>query len=147
MGTQAELEDRTYLQEFTQKLDQLNSQEEMLQKQLDECRAKKDKVTLEMRSAAISKKLQFENCERVVKQLKGRLGSLPTEKKELNVQAEIIRQQTSNYTDMRRNLANVKLNDLKQTIKVFEDAPWAKDYSGADQGNQQPAAQAARSAQ
>merc|ERR1719320_304736 len=127
--TQQELEEKSYLEEFTTKLNSLNAQEENLQKQLEELQAKKDKVTLEMRSAAINKKLQFENSERVVKQLKDQLASLGAEKNELDVQSEIIRQQVNNYTEMRRGLANVKLNDLKSTIRVFEQEQYAKDYS------------------
>jgi chromosome segregation ATPase len=127
--TQQELEEKSYLEEFTTKLNSLNAQEENLQKQLEELRRKKDKVTLEMRSAAINKKLQFENCERVVKQLKDQLAGLGAEKNELDVQSEIIRQQVNNYTEMRRGLANVKLNDLKSTIKVFEREQYATDYS------------------
>merc|ERR1712142_947581 len=107
----------------------MGAQEENLQRQLEELRAKKDKVTLEMRSAAINKKLQFENCERVVKQLKDQLAALGAEKNELDVQSEIIRQQVNNYTEMRRGLANVKLNDLKSTIRVFEQEQYAVDYS------------------
>jgi len=127
--TQQELEEKTYLSPFTNKLDSLNTQEENLRKQLDEIQAKKDTVTLQMRSAAINKKLQFENCERVVKQLKDHLGFLRTEKNELDVQSEIIRQQVDNYTEMRRSLANVKLNDLKSTIRIFEHDQYATDYS------------------
>merc|ERR1719427_1235419 len=127
--TQQELEEKSYLEEFTTKLNSLNAQEENLQKQLDELRGKKDKVTLEMRSAAINKKLQFENCERVVKQLKDQLAGLGAEKNELDVQSEIIRQQVNNYTEMRRGLANVKLNDLKSTIRVFQQEQYAVDYS------------------
>merc|ERR1719427_1424747 len=127
--TQQELEEKSYLEEFTTKLNSLNAQEENLQKQLDELRQKKDRVTLEMRSAAINKKLQFENCERVVKQLKDQLAALGGEKNELDVQSEIIRQQVNNYTEMRRSLANVKLNDLKSTIRVFEQEQYAVDYS------------------
>lgn len=127
--TQQELEEKIYLSPFTNKLGSLNEQEENLRKQLDEIQAKKDKVTLEMRSAAINKKLQFENCERVVRQLKDHLGFLRSEKNELDVQSEIIRQQVDNYTEMRRTLANVKLNDLKSTIRVFENAQYTTDYS------------------
>jgi len=127
--TQQELEEKTYLSPFTNKLDSLNTQEENLRKQLDEIQAQKDTVTLQMRSAAINKKLQFENCERVVKQLKDHLGFLRTEKNELDVQSEIIRQQVDNYTEMRRTLANVKLNDLKSTIRIFEQNQYSKDYS------------------
>jgi len=127
--TQQELEEKSYLEQFTTKLNSLNAQEENLQKQLEELRAKKDKVTLQMRSAAINKKLQFENCERVVKQLKDQLAALGAEKNELDVQNEIIRQQVNNYTEMRRGLANVKLNDLKSTIRVFEQEQYAVDYS------------------
>jgi len=127
--TQQELEEKSYLEEFTTKLNSLNAQEENLQKQLEEVRGKKDKVTLEMRSAAINKKLQFENCERVVKQLKDQLAALGAEKNELDVQSEIIRQQVNNYTEMRRGLANVKLNDLKSTIRIFEQEQYAVDYS------------------
>jgi len=127
--TQQELEEKSYLEEFTTKLNSLNAQEENLQKQLEELRAKKDKVTLQMRSAAINKKLQFENCEKVVKQLKEQLAALGTEKNELDVQSEIIRQQVNNYTEMRRGLANVKLNDLKSTVRVFEQEQYAVDYS------------------
>jgi len=127
--TQQELEEKTYLSPFTNKLDSLNTQEENLRKQLDEIQAKKDTVTLQMRSAAINKKLQFENCERVVRQLKDHLGHLRTEKNELDVQSEIIRQQVDNYTEMRRSLANVKLNDLKSTIRIFEHDQYATDYS------------------
>merc|ERR1719285_1692032 len=128
--TQQELEEKTYLSHFTNKLDSLNEHEENLRKQLDDIQAQKDKVTLEMRSAAINKKLQFENCERVVRQLKDHLGHLRTEKNELDVQSEIIRQQVDNYTEMRRSLANVKLNDLKSTIRIFEHDQYATDYSG-----------------
>jgi len=127
--TQQELEEKTYLSPFTNKLDSLNTQEENLRKQLDEIQAQKDTVTLQMRSAAINKKLQFENCERVVKQLKDHLGFLRSEKNELDVQSEIIRQQVDNYTEMRRTLANVKLNDLKSTIRIFEQNQYATDYS------------------
>merc|ERR1719369_1333391 len=127
--TQQELEEKTYLEEFTTKLNSLNGQEENLKNQLDEIRAKKDKVTLQMRSAAINKKLQFENCERVVKQLKDQLAALGAEKNELDVQSEIIRQQVNNYTEMRRGLANVKLNDLKSTIRIFEQEQYSVDYS------------------
>merc|ERR1719419_528782 len=127
--TQQELEEKTYLEEFTTKLNSLNGQEENLKNQLDEIRAKKDTVTLQMRSAAINKKLQFENCERVVKQLKDQLAGLGAEKNELDVQSEIIRQQVNNYTEMRRSLANVKLNDLKSTVRVFEQEQYTTDYS------------------
>merc|ERR1712142_813931 len=115
----------------------MGAQEENLQRQLEELRAKKDKVTLEMRSAAINKKLQFENCERVVKQLKDQLAALGGEKNELDVQNEIIRQQVNNYTEMRRGLANVKLNDLKSTIRVFEQEQYAVDYSQNNASNLQ----------
>lgn len=128
--TQQELEEKIYLSPFTNKLDSLNTQEENLRKQLDDIQAQKDTVTLQMRSAAINKKLQFENCERVVKQLKDHLGFLRSEKNELDVQSEIIRQQVDNYTEMRRTLANVKLNDLKSTIRIFEQNQYATDYSG-----------------
>jgi len=127
--TQQELEEKSYLEEFTTKLNSLNAQEENLQKQLEEVRGKKDKVTLEMRSAAINKKLQFENSERVVKQLKDQLAALGAEKNELDVQSEIIRQQVNNYTEMRRGLANVKLNDMKSTIRVFKQEQFSVDYS------------------
>merc|ERR1719195_874021 len=137
---QQELEEKTYLEEFTTKLNSLNGQEENLKNQLDEIRAKKDKVTLQMRSAAINKKLQFENCERVVKQLKDQLAALGAEKNELDVQSEIIRQQVNNYTEMRRGLANVKLNDLKSTIRVFEQEQYAVDYSEINSGGRRPAA-------
>jgi len=133
--TQQELEEKTYLNQFTNKLDSLNTQEENLRKQLEDIQAKKDTVTLQMRSAAINKKLQFENCERVVKQLKDHLGFLRTEKNELDVQSEIIRQQVDNYTEMRRTLANVKLNDLKSTIRIFEQNQYATDYSVPDVNN------------
>jgi len=136
--TQQELEEKTYLEEFTTKLNSLNGQEENLKNQLDEIRAKKDKVTLQMRSAAINKKLQFENCERVVKQLKDQLAALGAEKNELDVQSEIIRQQVNNYTEMRRNLANVKLNDLKSTIRIFEQEQYSVDYSESNTDNMQP---------
>merc|ERR1719433_1918860 len=68
--THEELETGSYLDEFTSQLNDLNSQEDQLKKKLAECRAKKDQVTLKMRSAQIAKKLQYENCERVVKNLK-----------------------------------------------------------------------------
>merc|ERR1719283_628148 len=135
--TQQELEEKSYLEEFTTKLNSLNAQEENLQKQLEELRAKKDKVTLQMRSAAINKKLQFENCEKVVKQLKDQLAALGTEKNELDVQSEIIRQQVNNYTEMRRGLANVKLNDLKSTIRIFEQEQYSVDYSESNTNNMQ----------
>merc|ERR1712142_692106 len=116
----------------------MGAQEENLQRQLEELRAKKDKVTLEMRSAAINKKLQFENCERVVKQLKDQLAALGAEKNELDVQSEIIRQQVNNYTEMRRGLVNVKLNDLKSTIRIFEQEQYSVDYSESNTNNMQP---------
>merc|ERR1719425_37462 len=136
--TQQELEEKTYLSQFTNKLDSLNGQEENLRKQLDDIQAKKDKVTLQMRSAAINKKLQFENCERFVKQLKDQLAALGAEKNELDVQSEIIRQQVNNYTEMRRSLANVKLNDLKSTIRIFEQEQYSVDYSESNTNNMQP---------
>merc|ERR1719412_961608 len=116
--THEELETGSYLDEFTSQLNDLNSQEDQLKKKLAECRAKKDQVTLKMRSAQIAKKLQYENCERVVKNLKEHLAYLSNEKSELNVQTEIVRQQIENYSEMRRALANVKLQDLKSAIKM-----------------------------
>merc|ERR1711920_916826 len=104
----------------------------------EEVRGKKDKVTLQMRSASINKKLQFENCERVVKQLKDQLAALGAEKNELDGQSEIIRQQVNNYTEMRRSLANVKLNDLKSTIRIFEEEQYSMDYSESNTNNMQP---------
>merc|ERR1719233_1726146 len=111
--TQEELETKSYLDSFTSQLDDLNSQEESLKNKLQEVRTAKDQVTLKMRSAQIAKKLQFENCDRVVKNLKEQLTYMSNEKNELNVQTEILRQQIENYSEMRRALSNVKLQDLK----------------------------------
>jgi len=118
--TQQEVDEKTYLKPLTDKLESLNGQEEELLHRLKEIKAEKDNVTLKMRSEQINKKLQAENCERVMKQLQLQLGFLKTEKNELDVQEQIIRDQVNNYEEMKRALENVKLNDLKSTIKIFQ---------------------------
>jgi len=118
--TQEEMDEKTYLKPLSDKLESLNGQEEELLHRLEEIKAEKDNVTLKMRSEQINKKLQAENCERVMKQLQLQLGFLKTEKNELDVQEQIIRDQVNNYEEMKRALENVKLNDLKSTIKIFQ---------------------------
>jgi len=118
--TQQEVVEKTYLKPLTDKLDSLNGQEEELLHRLEEIKVEKDNLTLKMRSEQINKKLQAENCERVMKQLQLQLGFLKTEKNELDVQEQIIRDQVNSYEEMKRALENVKLNDLKSTIKIFQ---------------------------
>jgi len=118
--TQLEVDEKAYLKPLTEKLDALNEQEEQLLHHLEEIKAEKDNLTLKMRSEQIKKKLQAENCERVMKQLQLQLGFLKTEKNELDVQEQIIRNQVNQYEEMKRALDNVKLTDLKSTIKIFQ---------------------------
>jgi len=127
--TQQEIDEKSYLKEYQSKLDELSGQEENLKHHLEEIKVKKDSVTLKMRSEQINKKLQKENCEKVVKQLKEQLTFLRTEKNDLDVQSEIIRQQVNNYGEMRRSLENVKLNDLKSAVKTFQPKRKPQNYS------------------
>jgi len=127
--TQQELEEKSYLKEHQAKLDKLIRQEEDLKHRLREVETQKDEVTLMMRSEQINKKLQLENCDTVVKQLKEHLGFLRTEKNELDVQVEMIGQQVKNYNEMRRSLENVKLNDLKSAVKTFQPIRDHRSYS------------------
>jgi len=127
--TQKEVDEKSYLKEYHAKLDRLIKQEKDLKHRLNEIKAQKDKVTLKMRSERLNKKLQLENCDTVVKQLKEHLGFFRTEKNELDVQVEMIRQQVNNYDEMRRSLENVKLNDLKLAVKTFPPTRNDQNYS------------------
>merc|ERR1719445_1172676 len=118
--TQQEIDEESYLKEHKAKLDKLIRQEEDLKHRLKEINAQKDEVTLMMRSEQINKKLQLENCDTVMKQLKEHMSFRRTEKNELDVQVEMIGQQVNNYNEMRRSLENVKLNDLKSAVKTFQ---------------------------
>jgi len=136
--TQQELEEKTYITKYTDQLDALNRQEEQLRKKLEDIQVKKDKVTIQMRSETINKKLQFENSGRVVNQLKEDLGFLKAEKGDLDVQSEIIRQQVEKYTEMMRSLENVKLNDLKSTSKIFQPSKRVVDHGNNDDAWSRP---------
>jgi len=127
--TQQEIDEKSYLKEYEAKLDKLIRQEEDLKHRLNEIKTQKDEVTLMMRSEQINKKLQVENCDTVMKQLKEHLSFLRTEKNELDVQVEMIGQQVKNYNDMRRSLENVKLNDLKSAVKTFQPIRDQQNYS------------------
>jgi len=118
--TQLELDEKSYLQEYQAKLDELIKQEEDLKLRLEEIKTKKDNITLKMRSEQINKKLTLKNYDTVEKQLKEHLRFLRTEKNELDVQGEIIRQQVDNYNEMKRSLENAKLNDLKSIAKTVQ---------------------------
>eukprot|EP00495_Collosphaeridae_sp_1-RS-2012_P001149 TRINITY_DN1228_c0_g1_i4.p1 TRINITY_DN1228_c0_g1~~TRINITY_DN1228_c0_g1_i4.p1 ORF type:complete len:308 (+),score=60.70 TRINITY_DN1228_c0_g1_i4:329-1252(+) len=127
--TQQEIDEKSYLKEHQAKLDELIREEEDLKHRLHEIETQKDEVTLMMRSEQINKKLQLENCDTVLKQLKEHLGFLRTEKNELDVQLEMIGQQVNNYNEMRRSLENVKLNDLKSAVKTIQPIKDHQNYS------------------
>jgi len=131
--TQQELEEKTYITTYTDQLVTLNRQEELLRKKLEDIQVQKDRVSIQMRSATINKKLEFENSGRVVNQLKEDLGFLKSEKSELDVQSELIQQQVEKYTEMKRSLENVKLNDLKSTINIFQPSKRVADHSNNDE--------------
>jgi len=127
--TQQEIDKKSYLKEHQAKLDKLIRQEEDFKHRLQEIETQKDEVTLMMRSEQINKKLQLENCDTVLKQLKEHLGFLRIKKNELDVQLEMIGQQVDNYNEMRQSLENVKLNDLKSAVKTFQPIKDHQNYS------------------
>jgi len=136
--TQLEIDEKSYLKVYQAKLDDLFKQEEDFKHRLEEIKIKKDNLTLKMRSEQINKKLELKNSDTVLKQLKEYLGFLRTEKNELDVQGEIIRQQVNNYNEMRRSLENVKLNDLKWTAKTVQPFSEHQSYSQNDKDTSSP---------